>query len=157
MQDNESLAKEFANILQKKAISHKYDVDSDNIDKITLVNIVSLIKERANFVTDFWELSSYLFESPTVYDPKAVKNWTSLSSSYLTKIINILKNAPKLDVEAQIKNWAEQEELNLGKVMQPLRLALVGSLIGIQVFDIIKIIGKDETINRLERAIKILK
>ena len=157
MQDNEGLAKEFANILQEKGISHTYDINNENIDKITLSHIVSLIKERANFVSDFWELSSYLFESPTVYDPKAVKNWTSLSASYLTKIISVLKNEPIPDVEAQIKNWATQQELNLGKVMQPLRLALVGSLKGIQVFDIIKIIGKDEAINRLEKAITILK
>ena len=157
MQDNESLAKEFAIILQEKGISHTYSVDSEKIDKITLVHIVSLIKERANFVADFWELSTYLFEATTEYDPKAIKNWTAHSASYLTKVINILNNATNIDVETQIKNWAEQEALNLGKVMQPLRLALVGSLKGIQVFDIIKIIGKDETINRLKKAIEILK
>ena len=60
------------------------------------------------------------------------------------------------NVENELKIWMGENEIGMGKVMQPLRLSLVGALKGVHLFDIIEIIGKEETINRIEKAINTL-
>ncbi len=146
-QSNESLAKAFALILSEKGISTSLD----------LIKIVSLIKERADFVTDFWELSDYFFVAPTWYDEKAVKNWkeeTPALMQQLIAVIETIEDFTSLNMETLIKDWMTQNEIGMGKVMQPFRLSLVGALKGPHLFDIAEMIGKQETIKRLEKAIK---
>ena len=148
---NEDLAPDFLSLLKNKGF---------DIDIKIVVKIISLIKERTNFVTDFWELSSYLFEAPNTYDEKASKNWNDTSAHYLKEILKILPeitNFKSSEIEIAIKNWATNNEINIGKVMQPLRLSLVGSLKGIAVFDIIEIIGIENTTNRINTAIQTIK
>ena len=146
-QSNENLAKAFASILSEKGISTSLD----------LIKIVSLIKERADFVTDFWELSDYFFVAPTSYDEKAAKNWkeeTPALMQQLIAVIETIEDFTSLNMETLIKDWMTQNEIGMGKVMQPFRLSLVGALKGPHLFDIAEMIGKQETIKRLEKAIK---
>ena len=146
-QSNENLAKAFASILSEKGISTSLD----------LIKIVSLIKERADFVTDFWELSDYFFVAPTSYDEKAAKNWkeeTPALMQQLIAFIETIEDFTSLNMETLIKDWMTQNEIGMGKVMQPFRLSLVGALKGPHLFDIAEMIGKQETIKRLEKAIK---
>jgi glutamyl-tRNA synthetase len=146
-QSNESLAKAFASILNEKGITTSLD----------LIKIVSLIKERADFVTDFWELSDYFFVAPTSYDEKAVKNWKEETPSLMQQLISVIENIGDFsseNMEAIIKDWMTKNEIGMGKVMQPFRLSLVGALKGPHLFDIAEMIGKEETISRLESAIK---
>jgi len=58
------------------------------------------------------------------------------------------------NTESIIKDWITKNEIGFGKVMQPLRLSLVGEMKGPHLFDIMEIIGKQETIQRIESAIK---
>jgi len=146
-QSNENLAKAFASILSEKGISTSLD----------LIKIVSLIKERADFVTDFWDLSDYFFVAPTSYDEKATKNWkeeTPALMQQLIAVIETIEDFTSLNMETIIKDWMTQNEIGMGKVMQPFRLSLVGALKGPHLFDIAEMIGKEETIKRLESAIK---
>ncbi|WP_353083404.1 glutamate--tRNA ligase [Flavobacterium sp.] len=146
-QSNESLAKAFASVLNEKGISTSLD----------LIKIVSLIKERADFVTDFWELSDYFFEAPPSYDEKAVKNWKEETPSLMQQLISVIENIGDFsseNMETIIKDWMTKNEIGIGKVMQPFRLSLVGALKGPHLFDIAEMIGKEETIRRLESAIK---
>jgi len=146
-QSNENLAKAFASILSEKGISTSLD----------LIKIVSLIKERADFITDFWELSDYFFVAPTSYDEKAAKNWkeeTPALMQQLIAVIETIEDFTSLNMETLIKDWMTQNEIGMGKVMQPFRLSLVGALKGPHLFDIAEMIGKEETIKRLESAIK---
>lgn len=146
-QSNESLAKAFALILSEKGISTSLD----------LIKIVSLIKERADFVTDFWELSDYFFLAPTSYDEKAVKNWKEETPALMQQLITVIETIEdftSLNMETLIKDWMTQNEIGMGKVMQPFRLSLVGALKGPHLFDIAEMLGKEETIKRLEKAIK---
>lgn len=146
-QSNESLAKAFASILNEKGISTSLD----------LIKIVSLIKERADFVTDFWELSDYFFVAPTTYDEKAVKNWKEETPALMQQLISVIENIGDFsseNMETIIKDWMTKNEIGMGKVMQPFRLSLVGALKGPHLFDIAEMIGKEETIRRLESAIK---
>ena len=146
-QSNESLAKAFASILNEKGISTSLD----------LIKIVSLIKERADFVTDFWELSDYFFVAPTTYDEKAVKNWKEETPALMQQLISVIENIGDFsseNMETIIKDWMTKNEIGMGKVMQPFRLSLVGALKGPHLFDIAEMIGKEETVRRLESAIK---
>ena len=149
-QDDESLAKSYAPILYEKGIA---------IDYTSLVKIVKLIKERANFVSDFWEMSNFFFEAPTSYDEKAAKNWKEDTPRTMQELISVLENISDFTsatIETVVKNWMTQNEIGMGKVMQPFRLSLVGALKGPHLFDIVELIGKEETIKRLQKAITTL-
>ena len=150
-QNDEDLAKAFAPILAEKSISTTLNVTEEKLTKV-----VSLIKERANFVSDFWELSDYFFVAPTAYDEKATKNWKEDTPILMQQLIEIVKPIDDFfaaNIELVVKEWMTKNEIGMGKIMQPLRLSLVGALKGPHLFDIIELIGKQETIKRLETAI----
>ncbi len=149
-QSNESLAAAFTPILAEKGIT----VTSD-----TLTTIVSHIKERAHFVAEFWDLADYFFVAPIAYDEKAAKNWKEETPELMRQLIAVLQTIEdftSVQIETRVKEWMAQHEIGMGKVMQPFRLSLVGALKGPHLFDIAEILGKDETIKRLETAIKTL-
>jgi glutamyl-tRNA synthetase len=135
-------------ILLEKGIS----TDADFVQKV-----VSLIKERAVFVADFWNLSDFFFQAPAEYDAKASKkNWKEGTPDLMNELINLvntIEDFSSANTEAIIKEWITAKEIGFGKVMQPLRLSLVGALKGPHLFDIIEMIGKEETISRLKNAI----
>ncbi len=148
-QSDESLANSFTTILKERGILTALDV----------TKIVSLIKERANFVSEFWEMSDFFFEAPTSYDEKASKNWkeeTPALMNQLVAVLNSIEDFSSLNIETIVKDWMTQNEIGMGKVMQPFRLSLVGALKGPHLFDIVALIGKEETIKRLEKAIATL-
>jgi glutamyl-tRNA synthetase len=148
-QSDESLAKSFASILAEKGISTNLD----------LIRIVSLIKERANFVSEFWEMADYFFVAPTTYDEKASKNWKEETPELMqrvSEVLNSMDDFTSANIETILKNWMTENEIGMGKVMQPLRLSLVGALKGPHLFDIIEMIGKEESIKRIEKAITTL-
>ena len=150
LQSDEDLAKAFAPFLYEKGIA---------IDYTTLVKIVSSIKDRANFVEEFWELGDFYFQAPTSYDEKAAKNWkeeTPMLMQNVADLLNEIEDFNSLAIETTIKVWMAEFEIGMGKVMQPLRLSVVGALKGPHLFDIIEIIGKEETIRRIENAIATL-
>ncbi|WP_333807735.1 glutamate--tRNA ligase [Flavobacterium sp.] len=145
-QSDASLAESFKAILNKKGISTSLD----------LTKVVSLIKERANFVTEFWDLADYFFEAPTSYDEKAAKNWKEETPGLMQQVISELQKIEDFtsaNIETLLKEWMTANEIGMGKVMQPLRLSLVGALKGPHLFDIIEMIGKAETVKRIEKAI----
>ena len=145
-QKDEDLAKAFTPILNEKGIT---------IDAITLTKIVSLIKERANFVSEFWELSDFFFIAPTAYDEKATKNWKAETPALMQDLITIIEDISdftSVNIETIVKEWMTKNEIGMGKVMQPFRLSLVGALKGPHLFDIVELIGKQETISRIQTA-----
>lgn len=143
---------ELATEFQSKNILLK-DID---VNYIALV--VGLIKERATFVSDFWELSHFFFVSPTDYDEKASKKALKEGTDeILNKVIELVNSTEDFAVENlqnNIKGWITDNEIGFGKVMMPLRLALVGALQGPDVFDIMYMIGKAETVKRIEALVK---
>jgi len=153
-QTDKSLANLFIKELDKNSTSTALNVTDEKLTKI-----VSLIKERANFVSDFWELSDYFFVAPTSYDEKAAKNWKEETPNLMQQLISVLENIgdfTSVNIETVVKDWMTKNEIGMGKVMQPFRLSLVGALKGPHLFDIVELIGKDETIKRLEKAIATL-
>jgi glutamyl-tRNA synthetase len=147
IQSDDSLAKSFAPIVASKGIS---------ATEIHLTKVVSLIKERANFVSEFWSLSDFFFVSPTVYDEKASKNWKEETPELMQQLIGVLEPIEDFTtetIETTVKDWMTANEIGMGKIMQPFRLSLVGALKGPHLFDIVAFIGKEETIKRIQKAI----
>ena len=129
-----------------------------DIDVNYIALSIGLIKERATFVNDFWDLSHFFFTAPTAYDEKASKKALKEGTAdIMTKVIELVNATDDFTVEnlqTNIKGWITDNEIGFGKVMMPLRLALVGALQGPDVFDIMYMIGKTETVNRIEALIK---
>lgn len=145
-QEDKVLAEMFQKVLAEKGISTALDV----------TRIVSLNKERANFVNDLWELTDYFFVAPTSYDEKALKNWKEETPELMQQLIAVLEGISDFtsaNIETVVKEWLTTNEIGMGKVMQPFRLSLVGKMMGPHLFDIVEIIGKQETIQRLQKAI----
>ncbi len=143
---DKELAISFSEELVKRGVSTTLDLE----------RVVNLIKERAHFVNEFWDLADYFFEAPTSYDEKAVKNWKEETPGLMQQVISELgkiEDFTSTTIETALKNWMTTHEIGMGKVMQPLRLSLVGALKGPHLFDIIEMIGKAETIKRIEKAI----
>ena len=119
--------------------------------------IVGLIKERATFVRDFWDLSHFFFIAPTSYDKKASKKaWKEDTDELMNELVSIIIETEADSSETlrtAIKDWITFKNIGFGKVMMPLRLALVGALQGPDLFDIMFMIGKDEAITRIEIAV----
>lgn len=119
--------------------------------------VVALIKERASFVADLWELGNYFFLAPNTYAEKAVrKQWKEDTPGILDQVVAVLENVGEFSsqqIETQLKAWITDRELPFGKVMAPLRLVLVGDLKGPHVFDILELLGQAESIDRIKRAI----
>ncbi|MBC5840521.1 glutamate--tRNA ligase [Flavobacterium sp. F-380] len=147
-QEDQTLANDFSPILSEKNIdTAKFDLDK----------IVSLIKERANFVSDFWEMSDFFFVAPIEYDAKASKNWKEETTPLMQQLIAVLEEISdftSINIETIVKDWMTTNEIGMGKVMQPFRLSLVGALKGPHLFDIVEVIGKHETIERIKHAIQ---
>nr|WP_314558658.1 glutamate--tRNA ligase [uncultured Capnocytophaga sp.] len=124
-----------------------------NVPVATVEKVVGLMKERATFVSDFWELSKFFFEAPAQYDEKAIKKqWKEQTPTIVKEIADVIANTTDFTaatLEEAVKRYMEAKSLGFGQVMPPLRLALVGELKGPHVFDIIEVIGKEETLQRL--------
>ncbi len=147
LQSDESLAKSFAPIVASNGVT---------TTEAHLTKVVSLIKERANFVSEFWDLSNFFFVAPTVYDEKASKNWKEETPELMQQLIAVLEPIEDFtteSIETIVKDWMTANEIGMGKIMQPFRLSLVGALKGPHLFDIVAFIGKEETIKRIQKAI----
>jgi len=125
-----------------------------------LIEIVSALKERITFVEDLWEEGSFFFESPSGYDPRAAKKAfgpdTPALLNELIKLIEVQTDFSTAGLSETIKPWIKDKEIGFGKVMMPLRLALVGAMKGPDVFLIASLLGKEETIKRLRSALEFM-
>ncbi len=126
-----------------------------------VLRVISLIKERANFVSDFWDQSYFCFQAPTEYDPKVVKKrWKENTSEIMSELKKQLEGLEMFDhesMEKAIQDFIEGKEFGMGQVMNPFRLTLVGAGIGPGVLDIAELLGKEETLKRLQAGIDNIK
>ena len=156
IQDNTVLANAF--MLNLKTKGTTLPNDKNNAEYVK--QVVALIKERATFVNDFWELGNYFFLAPSEYDEKAVKKqWKDDTASIMGQLLSLLEGLEDFgsqNLETQVKQWITENELSFGKVMPPLRLVIVGEMKGPHIFDIMALIGKKDCINRIKTAITVL-
>lgn len=131
-----------------------------DIDVNYIAIVIGLIKERATFVSDFWNLSSYFFEAPQSYDEKSfakiMNNDARELMSELEQIITHISDFTVANLQTDVKAWIGEKGVGFGKVMQPLRLALVGAMQGPDLFEIMFMIGKAETVQRIDKLVQTL-
>ena len=146
---------EITDIFQHILIEKDIFEDSEKVKKV-----VHLVRERANFITDLWAQSSFFFEAPVQYDEKtAQKRWKAETPDQMRKLIYLIENIEEFTpekTEELIKEWIAENEYNMGGIMNAFRLAIVGEAKGPHIFDIVSLIGKEETIKRLIKAIDVL-
>ena len=126
-----------------------------------IVRVAGMMKERITFPNELWETCCYFFEAPTEYNEKDVaKRWTSDMHIHMAKVVEILNTVPfEHDAihKALLDDYIAANGLNTGKVMNSLRIAVVGRTVGPDMITLILTIGKEETIRRVERAIEKIK
>ncbi|MDA3892109.1 MAG: glutamate--tRNA ligase [Salinivirgaceae bacterium] len=123
--------------------------------------VVGMVKERAVFVKDIWEQSSFFFETPTEYDEKVVKKrWKENTPAQMTAIKEVLAGVPNFNAanaKQAVSDYIEKNEWGFGAIMNALRLCIVGAGKGPDLFDIIEMIGQEETVLRIEKAVSVIK
>lgn len=149
-QNNEEIATEFESIVNSKS--------AQSFTKDYITKVVGLVKERAVFVNDLWDLSNFFFESPTEYDAKAfkkaIKEDTPNLMNELVLLLESIEDFSSDNLQTEVKNWITNKEIGFGKIMQPLRLSLVGAMKGPDVFEIMNLLGKEACIKRIQAIIK---
>ncbi|WP_373812202.1 glutamate--tRNA ligase [Porphyromonas loveana] len=150
--DNEILAELFRPVLRE----HGVEAADEKV-----VRVIALVKERVNFVRELWDQGGFFFVAPTEYDEKtAKKRWKEDSATQLGELSSLLETLDvsfvAIEVEPIVKNWIEQGGYHLGNLMNATRLALVGESKGPHIFDIMEVLGRDETVRRIRRAVEVL-
>jgi len=134
-----------------------------DIDVLYVEKVIGLVKERMTLLSDFCTQASFFFETPKEYNPKVIKKrWKEDTPELMKKIFDLSEAVPDIrftseHIEHSVKTYIEKNELNFGKVLNPLRLILTGTGGGPHLFDIIAAIGKDETLVRIQKGINEIK
>lgn len=146
--EDSELARLFLPFVEEKGFNADFDY---------VVQVVKLVKERAHFVHELWDQADFFFRAPGEYDEKAVKKrWKQNSYDQmmeLKEILNGIDDFSSENTEQIVKKWMEEKEYGMGAVMNAFRLIVVGGLRGPHLFDIISLLGQEETLRRLESGL----
>ena len=119
--------------------------------------IAGLIKDRCSFVSELFENGKYFFCAPTEYDDSMIKKkWKEDTSAKLSDInifLSTLEKWDSEDIKEKFSDFMNEKQWNFGQVMVPIRLALVGSSQGIDLFLIMELLGQQETTSRIKRLL----
>ena len=147
---------EVASYLEAQLKEHGICAEHDYV-----VKVAGMMKERITFPSELWETCCYFFQAPTEYNEKDVaKRWTPDMHIHMQKVIDILNTVPfEHDAihKALLDDYIAANGLNTGKVMNSLRIAVVGRTVGPDMITLVLTIGKEETIRRVELAIEKIK
>ena len=120
-----------------------------------------IMKERATFITDLWDLTSYFFIAPHEYDEKQVKKyWKGDNPAHLAEVREVLASIDDFSLENTervVNAWIAEKGYGMGQVMNTLRLALVGAGKGPGMYDVTSFLGKEETLRRIDYLLANLK
>ena len=120
-----------------------------------------IMKERAQLITDLWDLTSFFFVAPTEYEEKQVrKYWKGQNPAILRELRSVLEGIDDFSLENTeriVHAWIEEKGYGMGQVMNTLRLALVGAGKGPGMYDVTAFIGKEETLRRIDNLLANLK
>lgn len=149
---NEEIATLFLPVLTE----HGVEADFDKV-----VTVVGMMKDRVSFVSELWDAAGFFFVVPTSYDEKTTKKrWKEDSARCMTELSEVIEAIDDFSIENQEKvvmDWIAAKEYHTGNIMNAFRLTLVGEGKGPHMFDISWVLGKEETLSRMKRAIEVLK
>jgi glutamyl-tRNA synthetase len=137
------------------------EFNSNKFSDEKLLQIIGAMKERVTFIHEFVESCKYFYEEPKEYEQKSIeKNWKEETPNHLKKLkdeFEKLIDPTKEDYEKVLSKVAEELNVGKGKLIHPLRLAVSGQSTGPGMFDLLFILGKDEIISRIQKAIDAIK
>ncbi len=129
-------------------------------DETKFEKIISLVKDRCTLLTDFWNQSKFFYERPVDIDTASIlPKWNDQKNLFFTEFIRTFRLTNEwnsIELENTFKEIASVNQLKPGELMLPLRIMLVGGKYGPGVFDVAAILGKEETLNRIEHVLSIL-
>ena len=136
-------------------------IDASNYSDEFLTKVISLVKGRVNFVKELWDQPRFFFVAPTEYAAKDVKKrWSEDTPRIMAELMDVLcgigdfSSKPSEDI---VIGWITERGYHMGNVMNAFRLSVVGECKGPHMFDITELIGKEETLVRIQRAVDALK
>ena len=119
--------------------------------------VAGIMKERATFISDLWDLTSYFFIAPTEYEEKQLKKyWKGENPTHLAELRGVLAGIDDFSLENTeriVHSWIEERGYGMGQIMNSLRLALVGAGKGPGMYDVTSFLGKEETLRRIDSLI----
>ena len=122
-----------------------------------LIKVIDLMKSRSNSLTDLIDKSQYFFSSPKEFDStqlqKIWKKDTVEKIIELKSVLDSINSWVAIELESNFKRFTDQRGIGIGKVMQPMRFIICGSLQGPSLFDLMELIGKEESLKRINFAI----
>ena len=123
-----------------------------------LIKVIDLMKSRSNSLTDLIDKSQYFFSSPKEFDStqlqKIWKKDTVEKIIELKSVLDSINSWVAIELESNFKSpFTDQRGIGIGKVMQPMRFIICGSLQGPSLFDLMELIGKEESLKRINFAI----
>ena len=129
-------------------------------EKEKLREVLNIVKERCTLLTDFYDQSSFFFIEPVSWDISAITpKWNNEKSTFFKDLIGQFKNINDwsvLGLESLFKDMSMSANLKTGELLLPLRIMLVGGKFGPPVFDIAVLLGKNETISRINKVLELL-
>jgi glutamyl-tRNA synthetase len=132
-------------------------VNPDDFDADYIARAVGLVKSRVNFVRELWDQAGFFFVAPTAYAEKDIrKRWKPGTDELMRQLIEVLQGLDDFSSkhsEDVVLGWIKEHEYHMGNVMNAFRLTVVGECRGPHMFDITELLGKQETIARIERGI----
>ena len=144
-----------------KPVLSAHGVDVSAYSDAYLTSVVSLVKSRVNFVKELWDQARFFFVAPDSYAEKDIKKrWKEDTPRIMNELIEVLRgiedfsSKPSEDI---VIGWITEKEYHMGNVMNAFRLAVVGECKGPHMFDITELLGKEETIRRIEKTVEVLK
>ena len=150
--NKEDLANELQIILKENNIK---------MDDKFVASVCNQLKERATFVKDMWLEGAYYFSAPTTYDEKTIrKKWKEDTPRFLSELkirLEKISDFSSINIEIEFKKYLEDNNLGMGRLLPAFRLALTGVGMGPSLFDIASLLGKTETIMRMEVALNTIK
>ena len=121
------------------------------------IKVIDLIKPRSNSLADLIDQSQYFFSSPKEFDSIQLKKiWKQDTVKKIIELKSVLDSIDSwvaIELESNFKSFTDQRGIGIGKVMQPMRFLTCGSLRGPSLFDLMELIGKEESLNRINYAI----
>ena len=145
----EELAQDLQIILKENGV----EADDDFVE-----TVCEQLKERATLIKDMWEEGKYYFAAPKNYDEKTIrKKWKEETPKYLSELKNRLTGLSDFssgNIEVEFKRYLEENELGMGTLLPVFRVSLTGLGMGPSLFDIASLLGKEETIKRMETALE---
>ena len=157
--NHEWIKKSPADSLRSTVLDLLLEKGMTDINGSILSRVIGLVKDRCSLLTDFYDHSFFFFKSPEKWDVDAVKpKWNKAKQLFFVEVVRNyeLNNDWKaISLESSFKEIAAANQIKPGEVLLPLRIMLVGGKFGPGVFDIAEILGQEETVSRIKKALAV--